>query len=528
MVHYKNLVIGSGPSAYGAVLGLIARDEKVIVFDIGIDFEKSLFEFKESVKNEIRNKGTVSENTLEQFRSSSNASSSGVPIKRFFTSDYAYREHNNSINVKKLNVQATPSYAKGGFSAVWGSSIMPFSAKELETWSIDIEQLNFAYKQIIKNLPVSIENDDLAIEFPLFRDDFSNLEISKQANSLYNRLIRNKLFLNKKGITFGKSRLAVKANDCTYCGLCLYGCPEDLIFNSWNAINRLAKDEKIEYKSNSEIVKFKEFDNHVVVTIKDLVSGNIFEVSTERVYLAAGAISTAKIILESRENYNEEIQIKDSQYFIVPFISFFGSKGIFKEKFHSMSQFYLEVKDENISNFNMHLQFYGYNDLLYTAVKNIFGFLFFLVKPFLPFIFSRIFIIQGYIHSNESQSFSLELNEKMGEKSLILRKNKNISSYILIKKLMKKLFLLSRKLGGIVFFPALKISEPGFGNHYGSSFPMEKQPNLNQSDLYGRPFGFKRVHIVDSSVLPSISANTITLTVMANAYRISNRTKDLI
>jgi choline dehydrogenase-like flavoprotein len=41
------------------------------------------------------------------------------------------------------------------------------------------------------------------------------------------------------------------------------------------------------------------------------------------------------------------------------------------------------------------------------------------------------------------------------------------------------------------------------------------------SDLLGRPNGFQRIHVVDSSVLPSIAPGPITFTVMANAMRIA-------
>ena len=60
-----------------------------------------------------------------------------------------------------------------------------------------------------------------------------------------------------------------------------------------------------------------------------------------------------------------------------------------------------------------------------------------------------------------------------------------------------------------------KLSKSGGGSHIGSSFPMGAK-----SDTLGRPLGLKRIHLVDSSVLPSIAAQTITLTAMANAYRI--------
>jgi choline dehydrogenase-like flavoprotein len=66
----------------------------------------------------------------------------------------------------------------------------------------------------------------------------------------------------------------------------------------------------------------------------------------------------------------------------------------------------------------------------------------------------------------------------------------------------------------------LKIGKPGRGFHSGGSFPMSRTPAPLETDIQGRPPGLTRVHAIDSSVLPSIAATTITLTVMANAYRI--------
>lgn len=63
---------------------------------------------------------------------------------------------------------------------------------------------------------------------------------------------------------------------------------------------------------------------------------------------------------------------------------------------------------------------------------------------------------------------------------------------------------------------------PGQGSHIGGIFPMSRNPTPNEVDLMGRPSGYERLHIVDSSVLPTIAAPTITFTVMANAHRIGS------
>ena len=49
--------------------------------------------------------------------------------------------------------------------------------------------------------------------------------------------------------------------------------------------------------------------------------------------------------------------------------------------------------------------------------------------------------------------------------------------------------------------------------------------NLLETDLLGRPHQTKNVHIIDSSILPSLPATTIGLVTMANAYRIGFEAK---
>jgi choline dehydrogenase-like flavoprotein len=43
------------------------------------------------------------------------------------------------------------------------------------------------------------------------------------------------------------------------------------------------------------------------------------------------------------------------------------------------------------------------------------------------------------------------------------------------------------------------------------------------TDALGRPFGWRRVHAVDASVLPSIPGTTLGFAVMANATRIAEQ-----
>lgn len=67
------------------------------------------------------------------------------------------------------------------------------------------------------------------------------------------------------------------------------------------------------------------------------------------------------------------------------------------------------------------------------------------------------------------------------------------------------------------------VSAGGKSYHFGGSFP-HTPPDAGgplTTDRVGRLKVWKRIHLVDGSVLPSIPASTFTLTVMANAHRIA-------
>jgi choline dehydrogenase-like flavoprotein len=86
----------------------------------------------------------------------------------------------------------------------------------------------------------------------------------------------------------------------------------------------------------------------------------------------------------------------------------------------------------------------------------------------------------------------------------------------------RALLRVARQTRTLPLIGQLKVWEPGRGNHLGGSFPMAAHPRGLQSDLLGRPAGLDRVHVVDASVLPTIPATTVTLSVMANAHRIGH------
>jgi len=159
--------------------------------------------------------------------------------------------------------------------------------------------------------------------------------------------------------------------------------------------------------------------------------------------------------------------------------------------------------------------------LLKIVLKKKLGFLYKLIPNFL---IRRIFITSGLINSDYS-TYRATIKKEDLTLNIIKDEEKE-------KKIKFEIFNQLRFLGKhynffrIKFFS--KFSNFGRSFHLGSSIPMLKdhKKKLNgNNDLYTKRNGevskFKNVFIIDSSNFTNIPAGDVSLTIMANALRIS-------
>ena len=210
----------------------------------------------------------------------------------------------------------------------------------------------------------------------------------------------------------------------------------------------------------------------------------------------------------------------DSQYFILPVLALRHAPSVSKEALHTLAQLFIEISDPKISPHIIHLQLYTYNDMLRSILVSKLGWLGAAFKTPLEHLMGRLSFIQGYLHSDHSSHMMITKDLQSGD--LVINGKSQAETSTILKKVSRKLLRNSLKTGFIPLFPFINISEPGRGFHSGGTFPMRERPNKYECDRLGRPAGLQRVHLIDSSSFPTLPATTITLTVMANAYRIGS------
>lgn len=516
-------ILGSGPAAVACAYALTKQGHHVTVLDAGTDLEPERQQVVQRLMAlEYDDWDKASLNVL---REGAGATASGVPLKRVYGSDFPYRGAKEYLAIEQDHVTAFTSLAKGGLSNVWGSAVMPYRPSDLGDWPIAArDALPSAYAGVFEFLPLAATEDDLADAFPLYARRLHTFTPSPQAKDLLLRMNRNREKLRQRGITFGRSRLAVLADNdsqqrgCVYCGMCMYGCPRDLIYRSGQTLDALIRAGKVTYIRDIVVEQIQEDQNSVYLRARDRIGGGNGVIEAERVFVACGGLGTARLMLRSLHSEGTNLIMRDSQYFLLPVVALKGQPSATRSRLHTLAQVFIEIEDKRLSSYPMHLQLYTYNDLYANAMRAMFGSIYPLISPPASVLLGRLMVIQGYLHSNVSSTATVTLVNGR----LILRRNENPVAARSVKAIARMLMRNRSSLGFVPITPMLKVGDMGQGAHIGGTFPMRDVPGPLESDIVGRPHGSKRIHLVDGSVLPSIPATTVTLSIMANAYRIAS------
>lgn len=542
---YDSVIVGSGPSGVSAASALLAQGKRVLLIDAGNDLSPA----KQQLLDASELLQTAAEIPHALYAPEQDTSLDLIRGKPAYGSDFPYTIARGASTLKQSNAQVGRSFAVGGLSNVWGASMLPYRADDIADWPISITDLRAHYDAVFTLMnPVWPEQGDMIDELFEIRPDFrSQLVLNSQCNSLLTKWKSNQSALRARGFYFGTSRLALQAPSlklggakaCIYCKKCLEGCPKKLVFNAKLALQNLRPKEALEYCPGYLLDSYEERVDWVLLRFRPRASENsIVTIRAKRAFLACGPIESTGIVLRSHDLFDTRVHFVHSDYVLLP--TFYQRfRGIDQEPAFTLSQLFAEILDEQLSKYSVHLQFYGFSEYLLSPLSNLPSFSRPLFRGLTRALWERLVVIQGFFHSRESSKLEMFVGSQEG-KPIMIRGQKTGDEHSRLRKLKNYFKAQVADIGLSPLAFGSKVGAPGTGFHFGGSFPMSKVANPHQgrasaslngaldsdrrlsSDLLGRPLGAKRVHIVDASVLPSIPANTITLTTMANAHRIAS------
>ena len=518
-MHY---IIGSGPSGVSCAYALLRQGRKVTLLDVGLELEAGRGRQLVALQSIPPQQWGPAERAF--LTEGMGADTAGIPAKLVYGSDFPYRRIPGATEVKLDHASVATSYAQGGFSNVWGSVVLPYRQRDMEDWPIDADRLATHYRSVFEFMPLAARRDGLEQQFPLYTQNDEPLAMSRQATAMLHDMERHTSSLAAKGVQYGAARVAVHArqngHDCARCGLCMYGCPYQLIYSTRTTLGQLQQNPDFHYVPGFHAKRVEEIGDQVKISGVRLL-GQAEDFIGERVYLACGFLETTALLLRSLDMYDTATAASDSQYFLLPLLRLRGVAGVRTESLHTLAQLFLEIDDRTVSPYTVHLQTYTYNDLFEVALRSaLWGTGRILATTAM---LSRLLLFQGYLHSSQSGRISIELRrQSSGEDLLYVSATERPETRRQISAVIRKLFTMAGDLRAVPLPSLLRVGAPGRGFHGGGSLPMRQNPQGLETDVFGRPAGLRRIHAVDSSIFPSIPATTITLTAMANAHRIGD------
>jgi choline dehydrogenase-like flavoprotein len=519
-----NLVVGSGPSGVAAALALIERGQEVTLLDVGRELEPELATIPRRLEGLAFEDWPAAER--EALARIQGPVVGGYPRKTNFGSDFAYREAPDLMPLEVRDAEILVSLARGGLSNIWGANLFSFCERDLAGWPLEPDSLAAAYRAVLRHLPLSAaRGDDLQSLMPLHTEELEPRFLSRQAESLLAGLSRHRAALERRGVRFGPSRLGVRTRAsngraaCVRCGFCLHGCPLDVIYCSSHTLESLREHPRFHYQGGVYVERLAESGRGVELSAVRAVDGARIRFEGSRVFLGCGCYSTTRLLLESLELYGADVIMRESQYFLIPLVMARSFPDAPSERLQTLSQVCLRLRDDAVCAHDVHMLVYTYSHLYRDALeRSPVRF----VPPLARALLGRLLALQGYLHSEISPSLALSLRKPAaGRPVLEVKGRTHPESRRVVGRIEWRLRSLSGRIGATPIPFMTMVAPPGKSYHGGATFPMARRPGPRESDELGRPMGLSRVHVVDASVFPNIPATNLTLTVMANAYRIA-------
>ena len=440
-----------------------------------------------------------------------------VPKKLYFNDSDIYGKINSFFfDKKKINFDV--SYQIGGLSNVWGGNVSNLSKNDFDKYCYKDFKFKKYFKEISKYLNITGKYDDIDYNKDLTYST-NKLQYNTQAKFLVKKYCENLSFFQNIKFRIGFAKLAIntmeKSSRCENCGLCMFGCHKDSIYNAKNFFK--IKEKKYNLIDCHKVVEINECDDKVILILQNENNHEFCKKEFDKVIFASGTIETSAIIIKFlKKKYDKtKLIIKDSTKY---FFLFFTKKKIYNEHLNSigLSQNFIQTE---IKGHTFHIQLYDSNILIKMIfrkfLKNKFTESLF---SFFKFFFDRLMVGVVYFPSEISDSFFLDYNLN-SFRLTINKNNKNLFNKFFIL-LYIKFISLSTKLKSfpLPFFLKGKV---GISQHFGSSLPLKKNPEVGECYINGKLYGANNIYIADTSSLTRIPSTPTTLLTMCHARRIA-------
>ncbi|MBX7180882.1 MAG: hypothetical protein K1X82_02125 [Bacteroidia bacterium] len=528
---YEYIVIGSGATGAIAAKTLVEAGKETLVIDPGVWNEEKRKKIPDLSWEEIRKTDTNQHSYFlgDDFEGivweESRVGSQLTPPR-------TYLKEKTEQWLPFLSNSFFPfeSMAKGGLGGGWGTGCFVFSNPELDQCGLDPKTMEQAYRQVASWIGMSGQQDD-GSNFAI--GNLKNLQTPLPLDSsmlgIFSNYDKHKETLQKQGFWLGRSGMALLSEPIDgrkasqgY-DMEFWGDNDYSAYRSWMTIDQLLSKPNFTLVSGWMAIRFEEDEGGVTVWAQSLETNEVQAFKAKKLIIAAGVLSTARLVLRSQEAYQHKLPVLCNAYTYMPTINWSNLGLGYDTKRSGLCQAIL-FRDTGANQQEVaQAALFGYRQLLLfkLAKEAPLGFAF--SKEIMRLLESA-FIIAGIHHPEQAggEKWIELVRAESYQTGDVLRGEYRHSQaeenrFFETEKAYKKALF---KLGCL---PLKAIRTPQGGSiHYAGTLPFSDSDQPFHIQRNGRLNGFQKVFVGDGSGFRYLPAKGLTLSLMANAFLVAN------
>jgi choline dehydrogenase-like flavoprotein len=527
------VVVGSGPSGVHFALTLLQKGYPVTMLDVGyegpvpVNPDDTLRQLKKNLDDpasyflgESYESVLLPDDRKEYY---------GIPPSK----GYVFRSP-RGFAYRSKGFEPLFSFAGGGLAEVWTGGSYPFNDAELADFPFGPGELQQYYSEVGRRIGIAGTRDDLTRFLPPHKDMLEPLELDEHSSVLMRRYAKHKGELNRMGFYFGRTRIATLSQDqgqrkkCGYMGRCLWGCPNEALYTPAITLRECREHPNFTYVPGMRVTHFKVGAGNRITSVvaEPIEGGTAREFAVAKLALAAGALGSSKIFLDSVRRHTGQVArltgLMDNRQVLVPFLNLrlighqynqdtyqYHQLGIGIET--GVAKEYVHALVTTLKTASMHPIVENLPCDMKTAI--------FLVRN----LHCGLGIINVNFHDTrrEENFVTLDVDERTGDTRLAIQYEAAAAQQGHVERALNTLRKSLWRLGCIVAPGMSHIRPMGASAHYAGTLPMSAEKRPYTVSRHCQSHDFENLFLVDGATFPFLPAKNITFTLMANAVRVA-------
>jgi len=535
----KCIVIGSGPSGANTALTLLRRGKAVEIWDAGR--QEAAFPYPEASFHSMKDvlpdpQEYFLGKRFEALLSPGSGELLRYPPTRSFLAgaDDPYWPYTGE------DFKPFLSFSQGGMGVGWGANAVSYDDDDLRDWPIAFADLDQAYAEACRRLPIAGPADALSRYFPGVTPNQQPVRMNPHDTSLLSSFTQRASLIERwSHIRLARARIAaVTAQDnpstCRYCGRCLWGCPSGSLYDP--AKTTLAEchgHPRFAYKPGRMVLSLEARDGRITgIRYLMLDTGQETTEPCDAVFLAAGALQSGGIFLRTLQRdaaftgghvqIDKTHSVMDTTVVKIPYIYLRQVGTRQQDEQFQYNRLIIAHRKPRAAGWPMHChgEVLSLNTLVYHPLIESIPLGSRLAMKTFARLHAALGVVTYFFPDRQVTGNGLSIVEDPDSPTgdrLRIHYKEAADKRALIRETMNDTRRALLMLGCLPWQP--QIAPAGGGIHYAGTVPMGTGPLC--SDPKGRANAYRNLYLCDGAAFPTLPSKSITLNLVANAIRVA-------